>query len=103
MRRIYPGKISGRVYVSNVYTDMYNLPNGHILITKTLSPECVSFLPKDIAGIITEEGGEFSHGAILARERKISCIVGVKNITKILKTGDEISVSAQGEVLRLGK
>ncbi len=102
-KRIYSGKISGSVYVYNVYTDMHNIPNGYILVARSLSPECVSFLPKGIAGILIEEGGEFSHGAILARERKIPCIVGIKDITKILKTGDEISVSAKGEVLELKK
>jgi phosphoenolpyruvate synthase/pyruvate phosphate dikinase len=99
-RRIYPGKISGFVYVSSMHADMYNMPNGYILVTKSLSPECVSFLPEGVAGIIIEEGGEFSHGAILARERKIPCIVGVKNITKILKTDDEIFVCANSVVLK---
>ncbi len=100
-RCIYPGKISGFVYVSNVHTDMYSMPNGYILATKSLSPECVPFLPEGVTGIVIEEGGEFSHGAILARERKIPCIVGVKNITKILKTGDEIFVNVNSGVVEI--
>ena len=100
-KRIYPGNISGLVYVSKRSTDIYNIPDGYILAVKSLSPECVSFLPKDVAGIIIEEGGEFSHGAILARERKIPCLIGIKNITKILKTGDKISVNTNNEVLKM--
>ncbi|HEC30706.1 MAG TPA: hypothetical protein ENI66_01690 [Candidatus Yonathbacteria bacterium] len=100
-RRIYLGKMSGFVYVSSVHSDMYDMPNGYILVTKSLSPECVPSLPEGVTGIITEQGGEFSHGAILARERKIPCIVGIKNITKILKTGDAVSANVNSEKIEI--
>ena len=46
-------------------------------------------------GIITNQGGIASHAAIISRELKIPCIVGTKNATKIIKTGDIIMMNGR--------
>ena len=62
-----------------------------ILVTKNITIDWLPVLKK-AAGIITEEGGITSHAAIMARELGIPAIVGVKNATKILKTGKLILI-----------
>ncbi|MFT6443298.1 MAG: pyruvate,water dikinase [Salibacteraceae bacterium] len=43
-----------------------------------------------IGGLIVERGGALSHGAIVAREFGIPAVLGIDNITKILKDNDEV-------------
>ena len=47
-----------------------------------------------VAAFVTDEGGLTSHAAIVARELKKPCIVGVGNATKTLHDGDLITVDA---------
>ena len=47
-----------------------------------------------------EVGGLLSHGAVVARECGIPAVVGVKDATRLIQTGDEITVEGtNGEVL----
>jgi pyruvate,water dikinase len=52
-----------------------------------------------VAGIITDHGGVLCHAAMVAREFKIPCIVGTKDGTKILKTGQEVIVDAENGII----
>lgn len=73
-----------------------------ILVFKTTDTD-YTHLMKAASGIITEEGGMLSHAAIVSRELNIPCVVGVKNITKILRNGDNAIVNgAEGSVI-IGK
>lgn len=47
------------------------------------------------SAIITNEGGITCHAAIFSRELRIPCIIGTKNATEILKTGDFVEVDAE--------
>lgn len=62
---------------------------GHIIVTQTIHPFQLSWI-KQASGVITEEGGMTSHGAILARELGIPAVIGVSNATSWLRTGDLI-------------
>ena len=60
-----------------------------IVVAKLLTPSAFAYLDKNlILGIITEEGGTTSHVAIMAKERGIPMIVGIKNATYKIKNGD---------------
>jgi pyruvate,water dikinase len=86
------GQISGQVWVANERdTTLPNLPPDCILVATVFMP---TWLPQlhHIAGIITEQGGITSHGAIVAREVGIPAVVGVLNATQQLHTGDRITV-----------
>jgi rifampicin phosphotransferase len=63
-----------------------------ILVVKNLDPGWTISL-SGITGLVIEEGGVLSHGAIVAREMGIPAIIGIPNITKILRSGDEISIN----------
>lgn len=54
-----------------------------------------------LAGIVTELGGLISHGAVVAREYGLPCIVGAQNATKMFKTGDKILLNGKTGSLEL--
>ena len=52
-----------------------------------------------ISGICTEIGGLISHGAVIAREYGLPCLVGVDNACRLLKTGDVVLLDCQKGIL----
>lgn len=72
---------------------------GDILVTTMTRPQYNSLI-KNVAGIITDEGGLLCHASILAREFNIPCLVGTKNATKILKDSDMVEVDANNGVIK---
>ena len=64
-----------------------------IIVTKTTDPGWV-FLIKNSLGIIAEKGSMLSHTAIITRELKKPSVVNVKDITKVVKTGDVVELNA---------
>ncbi|HOX29610.1 MAG TPA: phosphoenolpyruvate synthase [Candidatus Paceibacterota bacterium] len=64
---------------------------GEILVTKMTDPDWTPIM-RLAAAIITDEGSKTCHAAIISRELGIPCIVGSKNGTRSLKTGQEITV-----------
>jgi pyruvate,water dikinase len=74
-----------------------------ILVAKMTDPGWV-FLLTLAKGIISEKGSLLSHTAIISRELHIPSIVGVKNITEILKTGDTVRMDGStGEIVKVGE
>ena len=74
------------------------MPQGDILVTTFTSPEVFTACKKSSA-MVTDFGGILSHTAIVARELNIPCIVGTKNATKLIKTGDRVKLNLMtGEV-----
>lgn len=64
-----------------------------VLAAAELTPQVATFLARErIAGIITETGGRFSHGAVLARSFGIPCVVGLPNLLSRLEQGMRVSV-----------
>lgn len=47
-----------------------------------------------LAGVVTELGGLISHGAVVAREYGLPCLVGVAGATSALRTGDIVTLDA---------
>ena len=75
------------------------MKKGDILVAVTTHPDYVPAMQK-AAAIVTEEGGILSHAAIVSREIRIPCIVGTKQVTKVLKDGDLIEVDANKGIVR---
>jgi len=72
-----------------------------ILVANELLPsQVVTLGDREVAGIVTETGGQTSHAAILARSRGVPAVSGVKGIQRSIKTGDTIVVDGrEGHVL----
>lgn len=88
-----PGIVQGPVKIILSVEDIDKVKNGDVLVAKTTYP---SYLPamKRASAIVTEDGGITCHAAIVAREFKIPCVVGVKKVTDTLKDGEMIEVDA---------
>ncbi len=80
--------------------NLSSLPVNTILVAKELSTSNTAKLDlKNIEGIITEIGGENSHTAIMARTHRIPAIVGIKNVTNLIKEEDTIAINGKtGEI-----
>lgn len=90
-----------------VVEDIKNIKNvkDKILITKMTDPGWV-FLLATCKGVISEKGSLLSHTAIISREIKVPSIVGVDEVTNIIKTNDYIRMNANTgeiEILERGK
>ncbi len=73
---------------------------GKILVAEVVLPEWLPFL-KQVAGIITEQGGMTSHGAIIARELGIPSVVGVASATQLIQDGELLTLDGnQGMIHR---
>ncbi len=54
----------------------------------------------EVAGIVTQAGGQTSHAAILARSRGIPAVSSVRGILKQVKNGDTIVIDGrEGDIL----
>ena len=98
------GRVSGKAYVIiDPQQKLENLPQGVILIARAISPHWLPVL-KQVAGIITEQGGLTSHGAILARELGIPAVVNAANATVLFQAGEHIFLDGdKGEIYRGNK
>ena len=87
------GRITGRARVLRDLTEAERLAAGDVLVTRQTDPGWgpVFFL---IAGLVIERGGMLSHGAILAREFGIPCVVGVREATRVIPDGAIVTVDA---------
>lgn len=70
-----------------------------ILVCSMTSPDYIPLMMK-AKGIITDQGGILCHAAIVARELKKPCIVGTRQATAKLKSGDRIVLDATAGVVR---
>ena len=85
-----PGKVIASAYVLvDPHFTPPSIPSGSILVAKSISLHWLPLL-KQAAGLITEQGGTTSHGAIIARELAIPAIVGAREATQLIHTGELI-------------
>ncbi len=77
--------------------DINKFKKGEVLVTDMTDPDWVPAM-KLASAIITDSGGRTAHAAIVSRELGIPCVVGAGNATRILKSGQQVTVScAEGE------
>ena len=75
-----------------------NFIPGSIIVTKRTDPGWISLFPL-AGGLIVEHGSMLSHSFVVAREMNLPCVVGVEGITRMLKTGDVVTLDAlKGEI-----
>jgi pyruvate, water dikinase len=96
--RAVGGKIGiGRVRVIEDAAALDSFETGDVLVSDITTPDWVSVM-KRASAIVTNRGGRTCHAAIVARELGVPAIVGTTNATKLLHSGDSVTVScAEGE------
>jgi pyruvate,water dikinase len=93
-----PGTIEGKVVVLSepiIPKEPYD-----ILVARHTDPGWTPLIAL-AKGVIVEHGGMLSHAAIVTRELGIPSIIGVKDITSILKTGMYVRINAQSSSVEI--
>ena len=93
-----PGRVTGVVRVVTSISALSEVREGEILVTSNTDPGWTPVFPK-LGGLITETGGILSHGAIVSREYNIPAVTAVKDATKILNTGQKVTVDGNEGVV----
>lgn len=95
------GVIEGPVRVVHDPAQARDFPDGAILVCKTTDPGWAPLFM--VAGaIVTDIGGMLSHGAVVARELGVPCIVNTKTGTRDLRDGDIVALDGTtGEITLL--
>lgn len=92
------GKVSGNVCIIKNFQDFSKFKPNDILVAYSTTPNYIILMHMAKA-FLTQEGGITSHAAIVSREMKKPCIVGIKNLISIVKDGDSVEIDAnKGEV-----
>ncbi len=68
---------------------------GDILVTTSTDPSW-SPLFVAVAALVTEVGGQMTHGAVIAREYGLPAVVGVEGATTLIRDGQRIRVDGSG-------
>ena len=76
--------------------------NQEIMVAKQTDPGWGILFPS-VSGLIIEKGSMLSHSAIVAREMGIPAVIGVKNATKILATGDRVILDGAKGTIQIVK
>lgn len=93
-----PGLVSGPVRLIKSVKEINKVKSGDILVMEMTSPDFVPAMRKAVA-VVTDQGGQTSHAAIVSRELGVVCVVGTQIATKKLKMGEIITVNgSNGEV-----
>jgi phosphohistidine swiveling domain-containing protein len=93
-----PGSLTG---TARVMLDPYgDFEPGDVLFAKTVDPGWAPIL--SCAGaIVLDMGGPMSHGAMVARELGIPCVVNVRSGMTLVRSGEQVAVDGSAGEVRL--
>jgi len=81
------GEIRGKACVVTSLEEASEIQNGDILIVPYTDVGWSPYFPM-ISGLVTEIGSLVSHGAVIAREYGLPCVVNIPRATTMFKSGD---------------
>jgi len=91
-----------RVLMGKDFPDLDQLEEDTILVCKSLSPSEIAHLDRQrVLGLVSETGGVTSHAAILARSLNICAIIGIENVTSLIRTGDTVILDAVDGIVHI--
>jgi len=91
------GVVEGR---ARVVTDPESteLDEGDLLVCEATDPGWISLFVV-AGGVVTDLGGMLSHGAIVAREMGIPCVVGTRTASRTIRDGQRIRIDGDQGVV----
>ena len=96
---VSPGVARGPARIILHPGDGHLMP-GEVLVAPVTDPSWTPYFV-GAAAIVMDQGGQLSHGSILAREYGIPCVTNVGPATRILATGQAIEVDGSRGVVRM--
>jgi pyruvate, water dikinase len=85
------GTAEGRVLVVHDPVDSDDLEPGDVLVCRFTDPSWAALFPL-AAAVVIDIGGPASHGAVVARELGLPCVIGTGDGSRALQTGDVVRV-----------
>ena len=85
------GLVTGKARIVTCTEDAEQLQKGEIMVAQFTDIGWSPFYSL-IDGLVTEVGSALSHGAVVAREYAIPLVSSIAGATKLIKTGDTITV-----------
>jgi pyruvate,water dikinase len=93
------GVARGRARVVRSPEEAVGLEEGEILIAPHTDVGWTPYFSV-IAGVGTEVGSAFCHGAVIAREYGLPAVVNLENATRLVRTGDMVLLDGDRGILR---
>jgi pyruvate,water dikinase len=94
-----PGRVTGTARVLRGPEDFYQMRPGDVLVAKFTTPAWTPLFAR-AAAVVTDIGGQLSHGSIVAREYAIPAVMGTGVATQRIQSGQRVSVDGSaGEVV----
>ncbi|WP_246830989.1 PEP-utilizing enzyme, partial [Dietzia sp. HMSC21D01] len=95
------GTVEGAVRVARSIVDAREVRPGEVLVARVTDVGWTPYFTV-IAALVTDIGSSVSHGAVVAREYGLPCVVNTIVATQTLRTGDRVRVDGdRGVVTRL--
>ncbi|MBO0676541.1 pyruvate, water dikinase [Mycolicibacterium sp. S2-37] len=95
------GTVEGVVRVARSIREALDVQRGEILVAPVTDVGWTPYFTV-IGALVTDIGSSVSHGAVVAREYGLPCVVNTLVATQVLKTGDRVRVDGdRGLVTRL--
>lgn len=86
----------GKARIIKNVNELKDFQKGEVLVADITDPDWEPLM-KIAKAIVTNKGGTTSHAAIVSRELGIPCVVGTKQGTELIQTGQDITICcAQG-------
>ena len=82
---------SGVARIVRDVSELASVRPGDILITERTDPDWEPIM-RQVAAIVTNQGGRTAHAAIVSRELGLPCIVGCGNATEVVPEGTPVTV-----------
>lgn len=92
------GVVEGRARVLQTAAQCDDLEPDEVLVCHTTDPSWASAFHL-AAGVVIDVGSISSHGAIVAREMGLPCVIGTGDGTAVLRTGDLVRVDGGAGVV----
>ena len=94
------GVVEGIARVAHTLAEAAELKPGEILVTPITDIGWTPYFSM-IAGLITDLGSAVSHGAVIAREYGLPCVVNSRVGTRVINTGDRVKLDGDTGVVEI--
>jgi pyruvate,water dikinase len=95
-----PGTAAGRACVITDPARLDELRAGDVLVCRLTDPGWTSMF-LIASAVVIDTGSPMSHGAVVARELGIPCVVNTGNGSTVIRTGDRVEVDGSSGAVRI--
>lgn len=94
------GRVEGVARVVETLEEARALQRGEILVARYTNPGWTPLFNL-AGGVVIEEGGLLSHGAVVAREYGIPAVLRIEGATKIFRTGQQLRIDGSAGTVEI--